>query len=200
MTALSIWVTGFIASISLVAMIGAQNTMVLRQGIRRDHIGVVVLVCTLSDMLMIASGTAGVGALVGDHPRMMRTLAWVGAAYLVGYAVTSFRSALRPKALVTGGAGSLRTAVVAVLAATYLNPQAYLDTIVLLGSLANQHGPARWTFAAGALTASALWFAVLGFGARALAGPLGRPRTWRWIDTGVGVTMLGLATRLVLVA
>lgn len=199
MIGLSTWLTGFVASLSLVAMIGAQNTMVLRQGVRRSHVGVVVLVCILSEVLLITSGTAGVGLLVGTHPATMRVLAWVGAAYLVGYAVTSFRSALHPRAMATTGGGSLRTVLLAVLAATYLNPQAYLDTVVLLGNLANQHGdPGRWTFTAGALTASALWFVALGFGARILSGPLGRPRTWRWVDSGVGVMMLALAGRLVL--
>lgn len=201
MPGFSVWVTGFMASLALVAMIGAQNTMVLRQGIRRDHVRLVVLLCILSETLLIVSGTAGIGALAQHHPRVMAALTWIGAVYLVGYAVMSFRSAAHPRAMSAGGTSSWRTVVVTVLGATYLNPQTYLDTMVLLGALANRFGdPGRWVFTAGALTASALWFVVLGFGARALSGPLGRPRTWRWIDAGVGVVMLGLAGRLVLAA
>lgn len=201
MIGIGTWVTGFVASFTLVAMIGAQNTMVMRQGIRRDHVGLVVLVCILSEIVLITSGTAGVGVLAARHPLVMEVLAWVGAAYLLGYAVMSFRSAARPKAMVVTGTGSARTVVLAVLGATFLNPQTYLDTMVLLGNLANRFGePGRWIFTAGALSASALWFVALGFGARALSGPLGRPTTWRWIDTGVGVMMLGLAGKLVLAA
>ncbi len=201
MVGIGIWVTGFVASFTLVAMIGAQNTMVMRQGIRRDHVGLVVLVCILSEIVLITSGTAGVGVIAAHHPVVMEVLAWVGAAYLLYYAAMSFRSAARPKAMVVTGAGSARTVVLTVLGATFLNPQTYLDTVVLLGNLANHFGdPARWVFTAGALSASALWFVLLGFGARALSGPLGRPRTWRWIDTGVGVLMVGLAGRLVLAA
>ncbi|QGF25146.1 amino acid transporter [Raineyella fluvialis] len=185
----------------LVAMIGAQNTMVLRQGIRRDHVGLVVIVCILSEILLITSGTAGVGLLAARHPLVMEVLAWAGAAYLLGYAAMSFRSAAKPRAMAVTGSGSARTVILAVLAATYLNPQTYLDTMVLLGNLANRFGdPGRWIFTAGAFAASAVWFVGLGFGARALSGPLGRPTTWRWIDTGVGVLMLGLAGKLVLAA
>ncbi|MPN47397.1 Arginine exporter protein ArgO [bioreactor metagenome] len=103
--------------------------------------------------------------------------------------------------MVVTGSGSTRAVVLAVLGATFLNPQTYLDTMVLMGNLANHFGdPGRWVFTAGALSASALWFVILGYGARALSGPLGRPSTWRWIDTGVGVMMLGLAGKLVLAA
>lgn len=201
MPGFSAWVTGFMTSFALVAMIGAQNTMVLRQGIRRDHVRLVVLLCILSETLLIVSGTAGIGILVQHHPWVMAALTWIGAAYLVGYAVMSFRSAAHPRAMTVEGTSSWRTVVLTVLGATYLNPQTYLDTMVLLGALANRfEDPGRWVFTAGALTASALWFVVLGFGARALSGPLRRPRTWRWIDAGVGVVMLGLAGRLALAA
>ncbi|WOP19995.1 LysE/ArgO family amino acid transporter [Raineyella sp. LH-20] len=201
MIGIGVWATGFVASFTLVAMIGAQNTMVMRQGIRRDHVGLVVLVCILSEIVLITSGTAGVGVLAAAHPLVMEVLAWVGAAYLLGYAVMSFRSAARPKAMVATGTGTTRTVLLAILAATYLNPQAYLDTMVLLGNLANRFGdPGRWIFTAGAVSASILWFVILGFGARALSGPLSRPTTWRWIDAGVGVMMLGLAGKLALAA
>ncbi len=197
MTDLGVWAMGFASSLALIAAIGAQNTMLIRTGVRREHVGVAIAMCLASDILLISAGTAGMGALFTRHPGVMEALAWIGAAYLAGYAVMAFRSAIAPKAITVSGGGTLRGVVTAVLAATYLNPQAYLDTLVLLGNMANQHGdPGRWVFTAGALTASTVWFVGLGLGARALAGPLSRPRTWRWIDTGVGVMMTVLAIRL----
>ena len=194
MTDLGVWAMGFASSLALIA---AQNAMLLRTGVRRQHVGVAIGLCVASDILLVSAGTAGMGAIFTRHPAAMEALAWIGAAYLGGYAVMAFRSAATPKAITISGGGSLRSVVTAILAATYLNPQAYLDTVVLLGNMANQYGnPGRWVFTAGALTASVMWFVGVGLGARALAGPLGRPRTWQWIDTGVGVMMTVLAIRL----
>lgn len=188
-----------LTGLALIVAIGAQNAFVLRQGIRREHIGAVVAVCMAGDALLIVAGTAGIGALVTQFPGVLEVLRWAGAAYLLWFAVRSFLSAARPGAL-TEQAPRSRTSVLATTAAlTFLNPHVYLDTVVLLGSLANQQGAdLRWVFAAGAVTGSVLWFSALGYGARALAGVLGSPRTWRWIDAAIGVLMLALAIRLVL--
>lgn len=194
----SIWGTGLVTGLALIIAIGAQNAFVLRQGIRREHVGVVVALCMVSDAVLILGGTAGIGALVSRFPLALDVLRWGGAAYLAWWAVRSFVSALRPSSLTAEAPRSRGSVVATTLALTFLNPHVYLDTVVLLGGLANQHGPdARWVFAAGAVVGSVVWFSALGYGARALSGVLDSPRTWRVVDLVVGVVMLALALNLV---
>lgn len=195
----SVWGTGLLTGLGLIVAIGAQNAFVLRQGIRREHIGTVVLLCAASDAVLILAGTAGIGTLVATFPQVLSVLRWGGAAYLAWFGIRSFISALKPSAL-TGQAPRSRGSVISTtLALTFLNPHVYLDTVVLLGGLANQYGAdARWIFAAGAVTGSVLWFSGLGYGARAVSGPLSRPRTWQVLDLLIGVVMLALAVKLVL--
>jgi len=188
-----------LTGLALIVAIGAQNAFVLRQGIRQEHIGAVVAVCMAGDALLILTGTAGIGALVTRFPEVLEVLRWAGAAYLLWFAVRSFLAAARPSALAEQAPRSKNSVIATTAALTFLNPHVYLDTVVLLGSLANQQGPdLRWTFAAGAVAGSILWFSILGYGARALAGVLSSPRTWRWIDASIGVLMVILAVRLVL--
>ncbi len=195
---LSIWGAGALSGLALIVAIGAQNAFVLRQGIRREHVGVVVVLCAVSDAVLILGGTAGIGALVSRFPGVLDVLRWGGAAYLAWWAVRSFVSALRPAALTAEAPRSRGSVVATTLALTYLNPHVYLDTVVLLGSLANQHGPdTRWVFAGGAVVGSVVWFSALGYGARALSGVLSSPRTWRVVDLVIGVVMLALAVNLV---
>ena len=184
--------------LALIIAIGAQNAFVLRQGIRREHVGVVVALCMLSDALLILGGTVGIGALVSRFPLALDVLRWGGAAYLAWWALRSFRSAVKPSTLTADAPRSKGSVIATTLALTYLNPHVYLDTVGLLGGLANQHGPdARWVFAAGAVLGSALWFSALGYGARKLSGVLSSPRTWRIVDLAIGVVMLALAVKLI---
>lgn len=189
---------GLFTGLGLIVAIGAQNAFVLRQGLARDHVGVIVAICAVSDLLLIVAGTAGLGALIGTHPTALTVLKWVGAAYLVGFGLRSLMAARHASALAAGPARSRGSIVATTLALTFLNPHVYLDTVLMLGNLANQHGhTGRWWFAAGAGVASILWFSGLGFGARALSGPLGRPRTWQVLDTLIGLVMFTLAAALV---
>lgn len=188
---------GMIAGFSLIIAIGAQNAFVLRQGIRREHVGHVVAICAVSDFVLIIAGTLGVGALVSANPGVLTVLKWGGAAYLLWFAVRSLRSALRPQGLDADVARSAGSVALTAIALTWLNPHVYLDTVVLLGSLANQYPDARWAFAAGACLASVIWFVSLGFGAGALARPLARPQVWRVIDIVIGLVMVAIAAGLV---
>ncbi|MGN7248984.1 LysE/ArgO family amino acid transporter [Janibacter anophelis] len=190
-------IAGLLTGLTLIVAIGAQNAFVLRQGIRREHLGPVVLICIAADAMLIGLGTAGVGALVSGHPGLVRVVTWLGAAYLVGYGLIALRRAARPEGMVATAPASRGSVVATTLAITFLNPHVYLDTVLMLGSIANGHGDQRWAFAGGAAVGSAVWFTALGLGARALAGPLGRPRTWRALDGVIGVTMVGLAVLLV---
>ncbi len=194
---LATWITGLVTGLSLIIVIGVQNALVLRQGLRREHVGIVVLVCCLGDLLLIAAGTGGMGAIANAHPSALAALSWIGAAYLLWCAYGSFRSALKPGTLDQTEPRSRSSVLGTVLAVTFLNPHVYLDTVVMLGSIAASHGSMKWWFAFGAMTASILWFSTLGFGARALSGPLGRPSVWRAVDLLTGCVMLLVAISLV---
>ena len=192
-------VSGLGFGLSLIIAIGAQNAFVLRQGLRREHVLAVVAICALADAALIVLGIAGIGAVLGTAPWLLVAIRWGGILFLLGYAFLAARRAVRPGTLEGDPAGastSLRTAVATCLALTLLNPHVYLDTVVLLGSVANTHGDERWWFGAGAALGSVLLFTALGFGARALR-PLFRSRTaWRVLDGGVAVVMVVLAVSL----
>jgi len=191
---------GFVAGLSLIVAIGAQNAFVLRQGIRNEHVLPVVILCAVSDLVLIVAGVAGVGALVNAHPQLMTIARYGGAAFLLGYGLLAARRALQPAVMTPGDAGSARLPAVLLtcLALTFLNPHVYLDTVVLLGTLASQQGDGRWRFGAGAALASLVWFFGLGFGARRLAGLFAKPVTWRILDGVIALTMIALSVSLVL--
>ncbi len=185
--------------LSLIVAIGAQNAFVLRQALRREHVGPIVALCALSDVVLIGAGVAGMGALVQQVPVAMLIARFGGAAFLIGYAALAIRRAWRGGHLDAdaGGAGtSLAVAVGTAAALTWLNPHVYLDTVVLLGSVATAHPEHRWWFAAGAGAASIGWFTALGYGARLLAGVFAKPLAWRLLDGGIAVIMLALGVRL----
>jgi len=189
---------GFAASIVLIVAIGAQNAFVLRQGLRREHVLPVVAVCAVSDLALITAGIAGLGAVVTAHPVTVTVIRWAGAAFLIGYAVIAARRALRPAAALAPAdraPATLRATLLTCLALTYLNPHVYLDTVLLLGSVAQQH-PHRWVFGLGAAAASLVWFTCLGLGARRLAPVLARPAAWRVLDGSIAAVMAGLGVAL----
>ncbi|MFC7597729.1 LysE/ArgO family amino acid transporter [Terrabacter sp. GCM10028922] len=193
-------VPGFLTMASLIVAIGAQNAYVLRTGLTRRHVGLVVLVCAVSDAVLVVAGVLGIGGLVTAQPGVLTAVRWIGAAYLVGYGLLCLRNARRPKGLEAEGTVPSRSGVLTtVLALTWLNPHVYLDTVLLVGSLANQHGPdGRWWFTAGAATASVGWFTALGYGARLLAPLFARPATWRVLDVVIALVMFAIAATLVL--
>ncbi|MFG2352248.1 LysE/ArgO family amino acid transporter [Streptomyces sp. NPDC048521] len=198
--ALTAAVAGFGTGLSLIVAIGAQNAFVLRQGVRRDAVLAVVGICALSDALLIALGVGGVGAVVVAWPGALRAVGIVGGAFLLCYGALAARRVLKPGTGLRAegeASGSRRRAVLTCLAMTWLNPHVYLDTVFLLGSLAADRGPLRWTFGLGAALASLCWFAALGFGARLLGRFLARPGAWRVLDGLVALTMLVLGATLV---
>ncbi|MGN3955605.1 LysE/ArgO family amino acid transporter [Streptomyces sp. WAC8370] len=198
--ALTAAAAGFGTGLSLIVAIGAQNAFVLRQGARRDAVLAVVGICALSDAVLIALGVGGVGAVVVAWPGALTAVGWIGGAFLLGYGALAARRVFRPAgALRADGdaAGSRRRAVLTCLALTWLNPHVYLDTLFLLGSVAADRGPLRWTFGLGAALASLVWFAALGFGARYLGRFLSRPSAWRVLDGLVAATMIALGLSLV---
>ncbi|SCK18996.1 L-lysine exporter family protein LysE/ArgO [Streptomyces sp. AmelKG-D3] len=200
--ALTTAAAGFGTGLSLIVAIGAQNALVLRQGVRREAVLAVVAICALSDAVLITLGVAGVGAVVVAWPSALTVVSLLGALFLIGYGLLAARRAFRPSVLLPRDApsGATRGAVLACLAMTWLNPHVYLDTVFLLGSVAADRGPLRWTFGLGAVLASVCWFTALGFGARLLSGVLARPSSWRVLDGLVAAMMIGLGVRLALTA
>ncbi|HEY7597657.1 MAG TPA: LysE/ArgO family amino acid transporter [Actinophytocola sp.] len=189
---------GFGTGLSLIVAIGAQNAFVLRQGIRRHAVPAVVAICAISDAVLIALGVAGVGSIVRAQPVVLTVVGLVGGAFLVGYGLLAVRRMFRPAAMTADGsaAGATRGAVLTCLTMTWLNPHVYLDTVLLLGSVAATHGALRWDFGVGAAFASLCWFAALGFGARLLGRFFARPAAWRLLDGLVAATMITLGVTL----
>ncbi|UAK36006.1 LysE family transporter [Nocardia asteroides] len=182
--------------LSLIVAIGAQNAFVLRQAISGRHVAAVVAVCGVSDIVLIAAGIGGFGVVVEAAPGVLVAARYAGAAFLIGYAVLAARRAFGSAALIAEPAGAtaaLGATVATGLALTWLNPHVYLDTVVLLGSLASTYAsPDRWFLGAGAMLASVLWFTALGFGARLLGPLFTRPLAWRVLDTVIAAVLLAL--------
>jgi L-lysine exporter family protein LysE/ArgO len=192
-------VAGFSVSLALIVAIGAQNAFVLRQGLRREHVLPVVVACAASDALLITAGITGLGTVVADWPGLLSAVRWIGGAFLLGYAVLAARRALRPGILTPTDRppATLRATLLACLAFTYLNPHVYLDTVLLLGGVAQQYEQ-RWAFGVGSTAASVVWFTALGAGAHRLAPLLARTAAWRVLDGAVAVVMTGTAAALLL--
>jgi L-lysine exporter family protein LysE/ArgO len=191
--------SGVVTGLALIVAIGAQNAFVLRQGLARNHVGLVVVLCAASDLVLIVAGVAGIGTVVEQAPWALAVVRWLGVAFLTWYGLASLLRAREHDALAASGRGGLtsRSAALGALALTWLNPHVYLDTVLLLGSVASSHGsPGRWWFAAGACAASIVWFTGLGSGARLLAGLLAKPRAWQVLEVLIGTTMLAIATGL----
>ncbi len=190
---------GWLTMAGLIVAIGAQNALVLQQGLRRTHVGPVVALCTVSDWLLVLLGVYGLGALIQASPLLLDTFRYGGAAFLLFYGLMALRRAWLGSGPLTAGPGrgGLVATLGTALALTYLNPHVYLDTVVLIGGIgAQQSGQARHAFVAGAGLASLMWFATLGYGAFAAARYLQRPVVWRAIDAIVAVVMFGVAAQL----
>ncbi|WP_461034325.1 LysE/ArgO family amino acid transporter [Streptomyces mayteni] len=192
---------GYGTGLSLIVAIGAQNAFVLRQGVRGEAVLPVVAICAVSDAILIALGVAGLGTLVTTWPAALTVVGLAGGGFLICYGLLAARRALRPAAgqaltARVAAAGSARAAVFTCLAMTWLNPHVYLDTVLLLGSVAADQGSLRWVFGLGAILASLTWFTGLGYGARLLGGVLARPAAWRVLDTLVAATMLAMGAML----
>lgn len=194
------YLAGFTLGFSLILAIGAQNAFVLKQGLKKQHVLIVCLVCALSDAILIVLGVAGFGVVVKNFPEVEMLARYGGAIFICAHGLLSIRSALtKHHNLEPGGDNKESTLkiVAACLAFTWLNPHVYLDTVVLLGAISTQYQPYQSLFAAGAASASFVFFFSLGFGARLLLPLFRNPRSWKVLDFLVGLTMLSIAASLV---
>lgn len=185
---------GFFAGLSLIVAIGAQNAFVIRQGLTRQHVFVVVAICALCDAALIALGIAGLGAILQGLPWLLEIVRWFGVAYLTWFGIRSIRSALGSNSIDVSGTQkiSLAKVITSVLGFTLLNPHVYLDTVILLGSISNQFAD-KWAFGFGAMAASAVWFSSIGFGARAASRFMSKPIFWRVLDSVIAAVMFSIA-------
>lgn len=189
---------GLLTGLSLIVAIGAQNAFVIRQGLTRSHVLLVVAICALADLTLIWIGVAGLGALITSLPWLLEVIRWFGVAYLSWFGFRSARAAFKNESLDAAGAAEQSATKVAAtaLALTFLNPHVYLDTVILLGSIGNQFGPDKWFFATGASVASILWFTTVGYGAKAASRLMSKPVFWRILDSVIAVIMFGIALTL----
>jgi L-lysine exporter family protein LysE/ArgO len=195
------FIPGFLLGASLIVAIGAQNAFVLRQGLRREHVFWVCLVCAVSDAALIAAGVAGFGVLIAAVPWLAPVMRFGGAAFLFVYALRSLWSAWRKSGALNPSDDvrkSLAATLMTCLAFTWLNPHVYLDTVVLLGSVSTRYDGQRMAFALGAILSSFLFFFSLGYGARLLRPLFANPKAWRVLDALIGISMLALSAKLAL--
>jgi L-lysine exporter family protein LysE/ArgO len=191
--------SGMLLSLSLIIAIGPQNAHVLRMGLLRSHVGLTVAACAVTDLLLIGIGVAGLAQL-GTLSAAVQG-AMIGAAMLFllhygwGAARRAWANQYQGLSAAQQGAPSTRSqALGTALAFSWLNPHAWLDTAVLIGTASLAYSqPDNWKFGAGAALGSLLWFVALGLGAQLLAHKLARPAVWRWIDVTVALTMWGTA-------
>jgi L-lysine exporter family protein LysE/ArgO len=190
---------GFLLGGSLIVAIGAQNAFILRQGLLKQHVFILCLVCAASDALLIAAGVGGLGRMIDGHPEFVRWVTVGGALFLFAYAIFALQRAWKPQALQAAaqGGGSLKAALAQCLAFTFLNPHVYLDTVVLVGGISSRYiGAGKLAFALGAMTASFVWFFSLGYGARLLQPVFAKPAAWRILDVIIAGVMTLIAVSL----
>jgi L-lysine exporter family protein LysE/ArgO len=192
------FVPGFFTGLSLIVAIGAQNAFVIRQGLARQYVLLVVVICTLSDIALIALGAGGLGRIVQSNASFLEVIRWFGVAYLTWFGIKTLRSVFKKEVLITSEYSSESIGKIArtTLALTWLNPHVYLDTVILLGTVSNQFKENRWIFSAGAMLASTLWFAAIGFGAQSAARFMSRPIFWKILDGVIAVIMFSIAILL----
>lgn len=193
---------GLGVSAGLILAAGPQNAFILRQGLRHAHVGTVVAIAAFCDVMLIVAGAFGLATLLNAQPALLGVAMWGGAAFLVCYALFALRRALDFRSTLAGsdtGVGSRAAAAAASWALALLNPHVYLDTVVLLGTVASSFADmgARAAFAAGASAISIMWFAGLGYGARLLAPIFAKPIAWRIVDLSVAAIMFTVAVSLV---
>jgi len=198
---LNVFFKGFSLGLGLIVAIGAQNAFVLSNALKKNHTLILVLACIVFDVIGITLGVAGIGAFVAGKEWLMNVFSWGGAAFLLFYGFTSFQSAFKDQRM-DSGAGedrdNVKTLLLALMAVTFLNPHYYLDTVILIGSIAAHYvGGERITFWLGTISASFVWFFTLGFGAALLIPLFKKSITWKILDFSIGCVMWYIAYGLV---
>lgn len=193
-------ISGFLSGLSLIVAIGAQNAFVIKQGLRKEYVLLIVLICSISDALLIFLGSAGLGQIIQSIPELLEVVRWFGVVYLLWFGVMSVKSAFTNQSLNAsdGQLSSKKMVITTMLALTFLNPHVYLDTVILLGSIANQFENQRFLFSTGAALGSFVWFFSIGYGAKAASRFMSKPIFWKVLDLIIAVIMFSIAIFLAL--
>ena len=193
-------IAGLVTGLSLIVAIGAQNAFVLRQGLARKHVLVIVTLCSLSDALLIILGVLGLGKAIEQLPQLLEVIRWFGVGYLIWFGIGSLRKAFRSESLEANNQqqSGLKKTVLTTLGLTFLNPHVYLDTVIFVGGLSHQFGTQTGYFTIGAIAASFLWFFALGFGASKLSPLMSKAVFWKILDSAIALVMFTLAITLAL--
>ena len=191
-------IPGFLAGLSLIIAIGAQNAFVIRQGLTKKYVLLTVLICAFSDAILIALGASGLGALIKSNKNILEFVRWFGVIYLLWFAFKSAKSVFKKEVLNSAGEASAnrKSVILTVLALTFLNPHVYLDTVILLGSISNQFGTDKWFFVIGAMLSSFIWFTAIGFGAKSASRFMSQPIFWKILDSIIALVMVSIAAFL----
>lgn len=196
----SIFLKGFMVCFSLIVAIGAQNAYILKLGLLRQYVGIAILICITSDITLITAGVLGLGYFIQDNQLLINSISIFGMIFLIIYALISFKSALKNESLNIDNnikTNPIKKVITVLLAFTFLNPHVYLDTVLLIGGIgANIKNELKIYFILGAGSASIVWFALLGYGARFLIPLFKKPITWKVLDIIIGIVMLLLAYSL----
>jgi len=195
------FLSGLLLGGSLIIAIGSQNAYVLKQGLLKSHVFLICFICAASDAILITIGTTGIGKVIENSPNLLQAITWGGAAYLFVFGLMSFRSVLGDQTLEAASQGtsqSTKAVITTVLALTFLNPHVYLDTVLLIGSIASPYSNnERFYFTLGAISASFIWFFSLGYGASFLIPLFKKPSAWKMLNTIIGVVMWWIAYLLI---
>ena len=198
---LDIYLKGFIVTFSLIVAIGAQNAYVLKLGLLKQYVLLAVFLCILFDTILITAGVYGLGFFVQGNQLLINIIAIIGIVFLTFYSFLSFKSAFKNESLEIDGktkTNPLKQVIGMLLVFTFLNPHTYLDTVLLIGGIgANVQNEFKIYFLLGAVSASAIWFFSLGFGARFLIPVFKKPITWKILDISIGIFMLFIAYSLI---
>lgn len=193
-------IKGFTIGGSLIVAIGAQNAFILKQGLMKNHVFLTAFVCFFFDSILITLGVLGIGAFINQSPLILNTFRFTGAAFLTWYGIQSLRSAFSKKNIsqsFTNPPPNRIQTLLSLCAFTLLNPHAYLDTFVILGGIGAQYPTqTHFSFILGALISSFIWFFGISYGASRLSPWFKSPKTWKVLDTLIGIMMLGISISL----
>jgi len=198
---ISIILKGFSITLSLILAIGAQNAFVLKQGLKKEHVLPIVLICIVIDIILIGSGVFGIGYFVAKNPFLLQVIAVVGIIFLTFYGISCLYSASKNEhmdILDEKNKKSLKEVFVLVLVFSLLNPHTYLDTILLIGGIGAVYIDTydKIYFLIGCFAASTVWFVALGFGSRVLIPLFQKSITWKVLDIFIALMMFSIAYSL----
>ena len=187
---ISDFIQGFIIGSSLIIAIGPQNLFVINQGLKKNFVFVVVLICSLSDSLLIICGIYLSNNILSLNTSLITIMKLIGGIWLILYGISKIKNSRQHE--INSNAfneSSFSKVIVTTLAITYANPHVYLDTVILLGSISINFDNKLY-FGLGAIFASFIFFFSLGYFSNFLSRYIKSPKVWFYVDNTMGLLML----------